>query len=752
VVRHRDQAARDRRRRVFIVNFPRTVTTAQVQTFLATLAGLATPRVGLVGRDAVVFEVVATRTRISHRLRLPAPSATYYLAQLRASVAGVTIQELEPADKGFALPRLTAARELRRVDATKPLAISDAAATSRTVLAAVTELARGQTAVWQWVIGGGSPSVPTAQAGALGASIMALLRGVPAETPSTRRTEAGVVRGALRIGAVADSPTTARELVARLRRAAASVSVPGSRITPRLLPDSLVVARVAAGATPLVSSPMLVSPTELVALLGWPIEGPVVPGVVLGGSPQLPVGPLVPRSGRVLGDATMAPTRPVAQSVKAATEHSLYVAPTGSGKTWLAAQVALADIEAGRGCLVIDPKRGSLISAILDRLPESAIGRTIVVDPTDETRPVPLPLLAHESGGGPELAADNLVALLRHRYRDLGPRSSDILSSSLYALARVPDATLFDLLPLWTNAQFRASVVQRSASDPVLASFFGWFDGLAATERNFVLAAPMNKIRPLLQRPVVRNVLAAPRSTFTVREAIAKGWTVLVNLPEGALGPEATELLGQVVLMRLWAAVQSRSRADAKRPFFVTVDEAPRFVDQPTDLGDMLARSREYGVGVTLITQSLAQLPTALRDVALNSARTKVAFQSSATDARRLADEFGPLVTPDMFTALGSFEAIGVVSLGGSVSEPFTFRTRPLGDVIRGRAAAVRAASRAQWGVPRAEIEAGFTRRTEPPKSSDGPVGRRSKGVAGCVRSPVRSLRAWAHVAAGQAP
>jgi hypothetical protein len=536
-----------------------------------------------------------------------------------------------------------------------------------------------------------------------------------------------VIGAVLRIGATGRTHARTRGLVAGLVRVAGSVSAPGARLLPRRLPQWLVRRRLERAATPLVESPVQVRPDELVALLGWPIGAPVVPGLVLGGSPQLPVTPAVPKGGRVLGDATVGGKRSVAQSHRTAREHSLYVAPTGTGKTWLAANIALGDIERGDGVLVLDPK-GGLVRAILERLPEEAISRTILVDPTDEARPVPLPLLAAEQGGIPEMAADTLVGLLRHRYRDLGPRSSDILSSSLYALARVPDATLFDLLPLWSIPAFRARVARLVSDDPALASFFAWFDGLAPAERNFILAAPMNKIRPLLQRPIVRNVLAAPRATFTLTEAMARRLAVLISTPEGLLGQEPTGLLGQVVLARMWAAVQGRARSpeSARRPFFVTVDEAPRFVDQPTDLGDVLARSREYGVGVTLIGQSLRQFPESVREIALNSARTKVAFQSSASDARRLAQEFGPTVTPEMLQGLAAFEAIGVVSVGGAVSDPFTFRTRPLPEKIPGRAKAVRAASRERWGVPREEIEASFTRHQQPPESP-GPVGRRVK-------------------------
>ena len=199
---------------------------------------------------------------------------------------------------------------------------------------------------------------------------------------------------------------------------------------------------------------------------------------------------------------------------------------------------------------------------------------------------------------------------------------------------------------------------------------------------------------------------------------------MIVILPEGVLGSAATTLLGQVVLARLWAAVQARS---GRSLYTVTVDEAPRFLDQPIDLGDVLARSREYGIGLTVIGQSLAQFPQGLREVALNSARTKVAFGTSASDARRLAEEFGPGVEADFFAGLRRYEAIGAVSLGGTVSPPFTFATEPLEPRIAGRAKAVREASRARFGIAKEDIEAELRRTTERGPEPPGPVGRRTR-------------------------
>ena len=141
-----------------------------------------------------------------------------------------------------------------------------------------------------------------------------------------------------------------------------------------------------------------------------------------------------------------------------------------------------------------------------------------------------------------------------------------------------------------------------------------------------------------------------------------------------------------------------------------------------------MARSREYGVGLTLIGQSLGQFPAGMRDILLNSARTKVAFGTAASDARQLAAEFGPDVEPDFFTGLAPFEAIGAVSIGGAVSPPFTFRTEPLKAAVPGRARAIRAASRARFGVPRADLETELRQGWETGQSdSGGPVGRRPR-------------------------
>ena len=101
------------------------------------------------------------------------------------------------------------------------------------------------------------------------------------------------------------------------------------------------------------------SPAELLSLVGWPVDGPRVPGLVLGVAPQLMPAPGIPRTGgRVWGYSTWPgmERRALVQPVVGGLSHSLIASPSGGGKSVLMASLVAQDLAAGRGCLVLDGK------------------------------------------------------------------------------------------------------------------------------------------------------------------------------------------------------------------------------------------------------------------------------------------------------------------------------------------------------------------------------------------------------------
>jgi hypothetical protein len=336
-VRLADQYRRDKARDAALIRYPRNLTGDQETADTRAMLGLAPATTGLSGQDTVALEVVGTPGGIAFRRRLPANASSYLIAQLRAAVPGIAVEKVED----FKPEKCSYAIELRRRITQADLAVADMAAVSRTILAALTGLRRGERVEWQIVFGGGVSPRPEEW------SLAAKLGG--RETANgRRRADIGVVGATIRIGAVAATPERARELVYRLRRAAASVSAPGARLSRRLLPSWLVVRRLARAASPITAAAVPLTVEELDALRAAPVGTPIVPGLILGGSPQLPPVIAVPRVGRVLGIAT-ATGRKVAQPIIGAREHTIELGPTGSGKSVLAGRIFIDDANAGRG-------------------------------------------------------------------------------------------------------------------------------------------------------------------------------------------------------------------------------------------------------------------------------------------------------------------------------------------------------------------------------------------------------------------
>ena len=177
----------------------------------------------------------------------------------------------------------------------------------------------------------------------------------------------------------------------------------------------------------------------------------------------MPPPPGLPLSGKVLGDSELGTPRPVRLTPADACQHVHLLGATGSGKSTLITNLALADIEAGRGVVVIDPK-GDLVTDLLERLPEQAVERLVLLDPDERAAP---PTLNPLEGDDPDLAVDHLVGILHRIWiAHWGPRIDDVLRASCLTLLRRPGATLTDIPRLLGDPLFRQPYLQ-GLDDPV---------------------------------------------------------------------------------------------------------------------------------------------------------------------------------------------------------------------------------------------------------------------------------------------
>ena len=389
----------------------------------------------------------------------------------------------------------------------------------------------------------------------------------------------------------------------------------------------------------------LLSVPELAAIARLPADASV-PGLARAGARAIAPPPAVPVPGpgvRPLGVTDTGVPRPVGIAVADARHHLRVIGPTGTGKTTLITGQILADAQAGRGVVFVDPK-GDAVTDLLARLPAQVAGKVVLFDPADRAAPPCLNVLQGDgSGTDHDVITDNVTGIFRRIFSQFwGPRTDDIFRAAcLTLLQSVPpgsgQVTLADIPALLTADAYRRRLTA-GVRDPVLAGFWTWYEQLSEASRAHAIGPLMNKLRAFLLRRFARQAIAAGPSTFTLTQVLDHGGLCLARLPKGTLGEETAQLVGSFLVAATWQAASRRAgipqhqRADAG----LYIDECQNFLTLPYPLEDLLAEARAYRLSITMAHQNLAQLPPDLAAGISANARSQVIFTASPEDARAL--------------------------------------------------------------------------------------------------------------------
>ena len=439
---------------------------------------------------------------------------------------------------------------------------------------------------------------------------------------------------------------------------------------------------------------------------------------------------------------------PVALAVADARYHLHLLGPTGVGKSTLIARLALADLEAGRGAVVIDPK-GDLVEEILERIPAGLDDRVDLLDPLD---PAP-PGLNVLEGADHDLVVDQLVGIFRRVYEHFwGPRTDDILRAALLTLlARGRAATLADVPRLLSDERWREQLLLEF-EDPVgLEPFWEWYERArrggagagdrAGAEQAARLPAPPPGARD--RRPGAlddRRRRHASTRAACCSSGCRKGRSA--RTPAGCSAPSSSPASGRQRSPAPAAPRRSGPTAPSTSTRCTTTSTCPPRSDE------MLAEARGYHLSLCLAHQHLAQLPKEMREAIAANARSKLYFQlsphgraSARARGRARAGSARPRPPAPPRAAVRLCQA-------GETGPAFTLTTQPL-PARRSRAGGGGARGRrgARNGREREQVEALLAdRQTRPgreqprePHRRRRLSRRRSAGVRSGVRCGIRS-------------
>ena len=672
----------------------------------------------------------ASLGRVVLELRASGGQATWAVGAQAGERLVSVVRELVPGcrvSRGFSRRAVDQAVVVSARPVGTPLTTERLVAVVRAVLAALAVTVEGEELVVQLQLG--RRFSPQALGRVEPQGWLELLGLVPIPSLSGergRRLKAQVGRhraaASLRLGVRAASPLRQRVLLQGLLGALRLVEGPGVRLRARTEHPAKLDAVRRPWRTGLE-----LGAGEIVAMAGWPVGEGALPATP-SAHPRVLALPLARETQRAFatGVADQAGER-LGISIGDALYHTVLLGPTGAGKSTALAHLALADIHAGRGVLLIDPKT-DLVADILARIPEQRRGDVVVIDPTS-SRPVGINPLARTQttrgasssvgggvpGGGasPELVADMVLATLKGVFAESwGVRVEQVLSAALVTLARTPGATLVDLPLLLTNAAYRQRLIAASGVDPLgTGQFWAAYEALSEAQRQQWVGPVLTRLQPFLIRPHLRATLGQAAPSFDLGEVLTRRRIVLVSLNKGVLGAESARLLGSLLVGQLWPLILARAAVEPSRRHVVSVfiDEVQDYLSLPGSLADALAQARSLGVAFHLAHQYRGQLPPALKAGIDANARNKIIFSLSSADAAELARQAIGLEAAD-FQLLPRF-GVYARTLHHGRENPWCQATTLPPTPPTQDALALRASSQARYGQDTAQIEASLLAR-----------------------------------------
>lgn len=357
-------------------------------------------------------------------------------------------------------------------------------------------------------------------------------------------------------------------------------------------------------------------------------------------------------------------------------QHIYCIGKSGTGKSTLLKNMALSDIQRGKGICVIDP-HGDLTTEILLNIPEHRKDDLIYFDATS-THPLPFNPLKGVHPKYRHLVASGLLSAFKKIwFENWGPRMEYVLRYALLTLFEVPDATLLDIQPLLTDKEYRTKALLYVTTPHVRAYWLQEFDKYTPTFRNEVISPILNKMGIFVTSTPLRNIVGQKSRGVRLQQLLNESKILICNFSKGEIGEEASTILGSILITSIQQAILYRSSQPlhTRIPFYLYIDECHSFLT--LSFIGILAESRKYGLSLFLTHQYIEQLDERIRKAIFGNVGTIISFRVGAIDAEYLAREFHPICKEHDFIQLPRFAMYVKLMIDGTTSMPFSATTLP---------------------------------------------------------------------------
>ncbi|MCR4275886.1 MAG: DUF87 domain-containing protein [Candidatus Parcubacteria bacterium] len=366
--------------------------------------------------------------------------------------------------------------------------------------------------------------------------------------------------------------------------------------------------------------------------------------------------------------------------------HLYIIGQTGTGKTGLMKSMIIQDIQNGEGCCFIDP-HGNDVFDILAAVPPERYKDVIYFDPADLSRPFSLNFLEYDISRPEQktFIVNELLMIFKRLYGDvpesMGPAFEQYFRNATQLVMEDPSSgsTILDIARVLSNSEFRREKLAKSMN-PIVNQFWNEIATKAGGDASLENIVPYitNKFDDFTANDFIRPIVGQQESSFNFRDVMDTKKILIINLSKGRLGEKNANLLGLIIVGKLFMA--ALSRADNPRapypPFYLYIDE---FHTITTDsIPGILSEARKYKLALSVAHQFLNQIDEKTRDAVFGNVGNMAIFRTGEEDAEFFAKQFAPVFEALDFVNLEFRNAYAKILAGGVPQKPFDMKTPDL--------------------------------------------------------------------------
>lgn len=422
----------------------------------------------------------------------------------------------------------------------------------------------------------------------------------------------------------------------------------------------------------------------------------------------------LPQTGILLGTNTYRSTQtPIHLDPEDRLRHLYVIGQTGTGKTGLMKSMIIQDIKNGEGCCFIDP-HGTDILDVLAAVPPERYSDVIYFDPADLSRPFGLNFLEYDLSRPEQktFIVNELLMIFKRLYGDvpesMGPAFEQYFRNATQLVMEDPSSgsTILDIARVLSNGEFRRQKLAKSMN-PIVNQFWNEIATKAGGEASLENIVPYitNKFDDFTANDFIRPIVGQQESSFRFRDVMDSKKILLINLSKGRLGEKNANLLGLIIVGKLFMA--ALSRADDPRaaypPFYLYIDE---FQNVTTDsIPGILSEARKYKLSLSMAHQFLSQIEEKTRDAVFGNVGNMAVFRVGEEDAEFFAKQFAPVFQASDFVNIENRNAYVKILAKGIPQKAFDMRTPDLPALLPDQVSDLIQLSSLTYGRDRATVE-----------------------------------------------